>query len=604
MDDNKNLDYNLPQNAYATFDATSLKNFIIQRLNENSTFTDQNYEGSNLASFIDIIAYSYHVLLFYLNQTSSETLFNQATLYENINRIVQTLNYKPTGKQTSIVPVTCVASADLTIDSYYLRKYSYFLIDGIQYTILDDFTFDKLTTTNETIETIRDNLILYQGVVGEYPTYTAHGEDYETFPIVVDNVLDENDERFVAHGTISVFVKEQNDDTWYEYTETENLFLNDPYSRVYDLRLNENGHWEIKFGNDTFGRKLSEGDEVAVYYILSDGRNGYISKNSLNGNKLFLYNSSRFADIYSDINEIGNVMINSTNNSLLTFTNTQTSTIIQDEETVEEIRQNTPAVFSTQHRLVTESDYEVFLSKNYSNVLNSIKVVNNSTFISEYIDYFYRICIDPNKVNRVILNQVNFADSCDFNNVNLFCCPNFDVTTDEFDPIYLTESLKNLLIDSTKDRKALNHEIVPRDPIYVAYDIGFGISDTSSNVVNNTQLIIVQERNNRISKETLKSKVAEQILAFFKPSNNELGQTLELSSLTASILKINGVKEIKTRNTSENVEIKGISFYSWVPLFPESDNELITQTKTLPFFKFPYFYRPNTLINKIIILDE
>ena len=55
-EDNKFLDFNLPQDAYVAFDATTLKDFIIQRLNENEKFTDQNYEGSNLAAVIDIIA--------------------------------------------------------------------------------------------------------------------------------------------------------------------------------------------------------------------------------------------------------------------------------------------------------------------------------------------------------------------------------------------------------------------------------------------------------------------------------------------------------------------------------------------------------------------
>ena len=48
----ESIEYNLPKNAYINFDALSLKDFIIQKLNENSNFTDQNYEGSNLASFI------------------------------------------------------------------------------------------------------------------------------------------------------------------------------------------------------------------------------------------------------------------------------------------------------------------------------------------------------------------------------------------------------------------------------------------------------------------------------------------------------------------------------------------------------------------------
>ena len=80
MADNNLTDFKLPTKGYATFDATSLKRLIIERLNDNKVFTDQNFEGSNLSSIIDIIAYSYHVLLFYLNQTSTESLFSEAQL--------------------------------------------------------------------------------------------------------------------------------------------------------------------------------------------------------------------------------------------------------------------------------------------------------------------------------------------------------------------------------------------------------------------------------------------------------------------------------------------------------------------------------------------
>ena len=69
------------QQGYAAFDALSLKQLIVDRLNQTSTFTDQNFEGSNISAIIDIVAYSYHVLLFYLNRTASESLFSQATLY-------------------------------------------------------------------------------------------------------------------------------------------------------------------------------------------------------------------------------------------------------------------------------------------------------------------------------------------------------------------------------------------------------------------------------------------------------------------------------------------------------------------------------------------
>lgn len=318
----ESLEYNLPKNAYVNFDALSLKDFIIQRLNENPKFTDQNYEGSNLASFIDIIAYSYHVLLFYLNQTGSESMFSQASLYENMNKIVNLIGYKPTGKQTSLASVTCVADNTLAVGSYTLRKYGYFLVDNIQYTILNDFVFEKTTPSNENISSIDNNLILYQGTIQEYPIYTAEGVDFETFPIVVDNRVDSKDTRFIAHGTISVYVKEKIDDTWYEYEEVDNIFLTKDSDRYYSVRLNENGHYEIKFGNGVFGKRLNSEDQVAVYYILSDNDKGIISKNAIDGNKLFNYNSTQFNEIYNDTSDIEPTsIINLSNASSLYFRN-------------------------------------------------------------------------------------------------------------------------------------------------------------------------------------------------------------------------------------------------------------------------------------------
>ena len=170
--DNEFLEFNLPQNAYVAFDAVSLKDYIINRLNTNEKFTDQNYDGSNLAAVIDIIAYSYHVLLFYLNQTASEVNFNQASIYENMNKIVKLIGYKPSGKQTSIVPINAVGSADMAIGSYTIRKNSYFLADGIQYNFIDDYSFNKTTTGSETIKTLND--IIFASFIQNSPFLHCH----------------------------------------------------------------------------------------------------------------------------------------------------------------------------------------------------------------------------------------------------------------------------------------------------------------------------------------------------------------------------------------------------------------------------------------------
>ena len=124
-------DFTLPADGYATFDAVSLKRLIIDRLNENSLFTDQNFEGSNLSSLIDIFATAYHTLLFYLNQSATESLFNEAQLYENMNRIVKVLDYKPVGPQSSILPFAVTASLSLSKNTYTIPRYSFINANGV-----------------------------------------------------------------------------------------------------------------------------------------------------------------------------------------------------------------------------------------------------------------------------------------------------------------------------------------------------------------------------------------------------------------------------------------------------------------------------------------
>lgn len=603
---NNNLDKNLAQDAYIAFDALTLKDFIVNKLSKNENFTDQIYEGSNLSSIIDIIAYSYHVLMFYLNSTASESTFTQATIYENINKIVNLVGYKPTGKHTSVCSLSAVADSSLPIDSYYIRKYSFFLINDIQYTFLKDVNFSKTTSNIEPLQSVNDNVILYQGTVQQYPVYTAAGTEYETLPIVVNNIVDTETDKFISEGSISVYVKEKLTNKYYEYSEINTLYLAKTFDRVYDLRLNENGNYEIKFGNGVFGRRLNEGDEVVVYYVLSDGNAGIISKNSIRGNKLFTYSTSLYETIHADTTlDVESEIITTTLASLITFTNPNNSTDIGQAETVEEIKKNTPMFVSSNLRLVTGQDYTSFLNKNLSNLAQSIYVASNDEYINDYIKYFYNISVDPNKVNRILLNQVNFADSCDFNNVNIFCVPSFKNNEDNATPPYLSTAFKNVIVDITKDYKTLGAEVVPRDPIYVTFKIGITHSaNLTPTIADSCKLVVVRQNNNKIQKDVIKNKVVETIRAFFDPRKNKLGQNMLLSNLTSSILGIVGVKSIYTSNTAENINYNGISFLAWNAVYPKDDITQINQDVTLPFYKFPYLSYPNTINNFIEVVDE
>ena len=147
MDKDKFAEYELPVTAYTNFDAQSLRDFIINKLSEQEVFTDQIYKGSNLSAFIDIIAYSYHTLIYYLNRTSTESMFSETSIYENINRIVKLLNYSPLGFQTSTLNFEAFASNELVPGTYTLPRYTYLASNDITYSTSEDISFTKSVET-------------------------------------------------------------------------------------------------------------------------------------------------------------------------------------------------------------------------------------------------------------------------------------------------------------------------------------------------------------------------------------------------------------------------------------------------------------------------
>ena len=288
-------EFKLPVDAYATFDATSLKSHIIDRLNRTTTLTDQNYEGSNMSAVIDIIAYSYHTLLFYLNQTSTEAMFTDAELYENMNRIVKSIDYSPVGYQTSSLSFGTVANSSLGVDTYTIPRYAFINAGGVPFSFSKDITFTKTQTSSESLDVISNQHLLYQGQFQEYPVYTANGEEFEFITLLP------GDDIIIDHFNIHAYIKDGKSGEWTEWSRVTSLFLEDGDARAYEVRLNENKRYEVKFGNNVNGKQLQTGDEVAIYYLMSEGKKGEVGPNAINGSNLIRYSTIQFENIFSEI---------------------------------------------------------------------------------------------------------------------------------------------------------------------------------------------------------------------------------------------------------------------------------------------------------------
>lgn len=602
---NQDANLTINQQGYAAFDATSLKQLIIDRLNNGTLFTDQNYEGSNISAVIDIVSYAYHVLLFYLNRTASESLFSQATLYENINKIVKELNYKPIGYQSALLSFQATASKNLVKDTYTIKRYSYFTVNGINYSFNGDVTFVKNTNTDETLTLFSENNLLYQGTYVEYPLYTAIGDDFESLTITY---VANNENQKIDHFNIDIYVKEKTTGKYYKYAETSSLFLNDSNARVFEKRFDENERYEIKFGNGITGRKLEAGDEVAIYFLQTDGIEGEIDIGILNGNKLFLYNSTRYNTILTDTISENLLLLQDTQTKFVSFSNTDPSTKYQDKESTEQIKSNAPKIYNSQYRLVTASDYQTFVNRNFANIISSTRAVNNWDYLNGHFRYFYDIQLNkPNDDSRILFNQTRFADTCDFNNVYIYGIPRLEkITSLTQRTNYLNAAQKELLLNQLQNYKTLTAEVIITDPVYVAVDFGIKRAGEvpSPDLTNQCKLVITKNVLSQIDNQTIKNNAYNIIKSFFDSTNNSLGILFDINTLTSKIFDIAGVEDFYIERTDDQgtFSVPGLNFVVWNPVYPDGDTQIVSQNYQLPYFKYPFLNNPLDFLNKIEVL--
>jgi len=600
--------FNLNVDGYAAFDALSLKNLIIKRLNSNTVFTDQNFEGSNISSIIDIIAYAYHVLLFYLNRTSSEATFTNAELYENINKIVKLINYNPTGYQTAILPFIATASDQLVPETYTIPRYSYFTVNGVNYSFNNDISFTKATSGTEVLEDFSSQYLLYQGTYTEYPTYIATGEPFEV--VTMTTVDSTNNNTIIDHFNVDVYVKDNTIENpkWAKYEPTASLFLERSNALKYEIRLNENGRYEIKFGNNINGKMLNANDEIAIYYLKSDGTSGQISNSLLDNNQLFFYNTSRFSQIQIDTTPLNLTLITQTQAGYLTFSNPEPSTNFVEAESVTSIKQNAINTFKSQYRLITSEDFTNYLLKNYSNILASVKVVNNWDFLSQHIKYYFDIGVEkPDIESRVLFNQVKFSDTCNFNNIYIYAVPKLEkLTSLTTRANYLNSAQKQLITNDLNNVKLATAELVVTDPVYVLVDLGLRASgeELTPELSNNTFLQITRTVTAKRNPETIKKQISQIFQNYFSTTKDNLGLSISLTDITNQIRAIEGVQDIKTvKNIDGNqIETPGVSLLVYNPVYPYDDIQIITQDTALPFFKFPFLNNQLDFINKINVI--
>lgn len=599
-----NISANDMLSSYALFNATDIKQFIIDQLkaNPDSPFKDVDYLGSNINAFIDIIAVMLQQILFSYSVNASETSFSTAMLYENMSRIVSILNYKSAGKQTSILPVRFTITRPLgeeyksitnfSIPKFLTVNYNY------QYTLLNEEPVKISQNSNSiTIDTI-----LYQGRVHESQIYTAKGDDFELI-YLPDRYINSSSESFISDNFFTVYVDPDNNGNWIEYAETASLFLENSEAEKYERRFTEDFGYEFKFGNGSYGKKLKKDARIVIYYLISDGENALIGNDIVNAKTFVPYTSPVFEQIKSSESYL-NTHETEYNIEWLSVKNTGPSTPVSYPETVSSIRKNAPKAFASQGRLYNLSDYESFINKYFSSYCKDMYFCNNKDYTSSYLKYFYDLGMaSPTKNSRLNIAQVEFMTAVNFNNIYCFLVPAINTIINGKIPNYLNTSLKKQIVNKCTPQMGVGHNLVIIDPIYKAFT--FGSYNIENEYFNTNQyknkLVLVRNKFTKYSYNFIKNYCVDALNSYF--TSLKLGSTINTSDIRQIIESIPGVKSFYIEDSNGYKDNK-INLYIWNPLYSNEDNVIVSQPYKCKEFEYPYFYDLNNLSNIIEVIEE
>ena len=626
---------------YLRFSANSIKELITRKLTADTKFTDQIYEGSNLAILIDIVSYMYQCLIYNVNNAAAESMFADTQIYENINRLCKFLGYNPKGAYASVVDFMLDNSLQLEDDT---KKQKFEDITIPAYSYIDTGKTDRVgrkiyysTSDSVTIDSDPNfKVLMYNGMWKLYPTvFSGTNQKYQS--LILDGIVsDSARNRYVQNNMIHVYVDDGNiinrwkavDDgifTDNDIMTTANIYQ--PNSEIYNVRLNEKKQYEVTFGNGFVGKMPPLNSSIYVFYLDSNGEDAYLEQLEVTNAKI-KHSSQTFGipeSLYSRIFQV--TTSENTVNTSQTFDklanegiwhNSNSSTMSQDEQTVDEIRTSAPEWFKIGNRLVTKNDWEYFVKNRFKDFVLDVKCQNNWEYISTFYRWLYNIGIRQHNNPNYYLNQstiikhAKYSDASDTNNVYLW------IKTHNDSDIYSTlldtdiQPIKMLTQEPTYLKPLIvNFAISAQDVESAQFQYFNDDNDTTEFDPDNQSWLEITINDNAIhTTNDINLKVANVIKDYFKEENMHLGQVIDYSKITTQILDIGNILRIRTvyrsNKTSEERIINGIAFATWTSSFINLGDDLSISNTTISLedFQFPRLYKANTIQNKIKIIKK
>ena len=86
---------------FANLDFNQVKTTLKDYLRSNSNFTDYDFEGSNLSTILDVLAYNTYITSYNSNMVANEVFIDSATLRENVVSLARNIGYVPKSRKAS-----------------------------------------------------------------------------------------------------------------------------------------------------------------------------------------------------------------------------------------------------------------------------------------------------------------------------------------------------------------------------------------------------------------------------------------------------------------------------------------------------------------------
>ena len=386
---------------------TNLKNF----LGDQNELTDYNFDGSTMSILLDLMAYNTHYNAFYLNMAVNETFLDTASVRNSVVSRAKHLGYTPTsvlgGKayvDLTIYPTDSPSTITIAKNTQFTST-----VNGISY------VFSTSGSTSVSVDAdgvyTTANVELSQGIPLSH-RYTANTNDPDQGYFLPNANTDTS--------TLVVQVQTSATSTnTYTYSVANDTTTVNSTANVYFLEEAENGKYEVLFGDDVTGRKLTSGNIVILTALVADATDP-------NGAKVFTATSG--VGGYSNV----------------TVSTLSTSSGGAEKDSLSNIKFNAPRSYQAQNRAVTTNDYIRILQRDYTAADSVIAWGGEENDPPVYGKIY--IAVKPTSGLALSVATKNYIKNTILNNRNVV-----SITPEIQDPDYLyITTTSTVKYDSTK----------------------------------------------------------------------------------------------------------------------------------------------------------